>query len=481
MTLVLLILGVAPGGARAAVSDTDVRTSYEKRIAGAAEIGGGIDISGDRTTHLLLGNRAARPKGREAAGAVFAVEVSIEQRRIHLRDRSFQGFVVAGAAAGDGLSSACAADVNGDGIGDVIAGAGGADTPNGADSGAAYVVFGDDAGTDVDLADFHEDDQGGRGFRVDGGAPSDRAGADVGCVGDVNGDGLGDFVVAAPAAGSSYVVFGKSDPERVDLMRFDLNTQGPSGFRIDTSISRPRGAYAVAGGGDTNGDGRPDVLVGVVDRPEQSTGIVYVVFGKADPAPVEADGPDAVADAYGYTIHGQGSGWMTGAALASVGDANGDGLDDVVIGASRRTSYQRAGRAYVVFGAEEAEDVFLGDLGERGFMMVGGPGRDATGSSVSSVGDVDGDGLDDVVVGAPLTRVRAARGAGAAYVVFGSRRTATVALRDLGRRGYRLVGNSARENIGGSVGAYSPRGRTRVVVGGYRRSTTYVVKARAPR
>lgn len=453
--------------------DVHVAVSSKSRVLGAAEVGGGGDFTGGGRPYLLLGASRADPQGRDAAGAVFAVVA--DRARVDLRSGPFSGFEVAGASAGDGLSAACAADVDGDGIDDVVTGAGGAETANGTDSGAAYVIFGRADEADTDLADFAADAQGDRGFRIDGGAPGDHAGADVGCLDDVNGDGRADVAVGAPRAGATYVVFGKSDSAPVDLSLFDSNLHGAAGFRVTTQAVNQRSSYAVAGVGDTNGDGRSDVVVGVVKRPDEWTGVAYVVFGKTDPAPVDTTGPDAVFEGRGYTIHGQARGWMTGGAVASAGDANGDGLHDVLIGAPARRSPNTAGRAYVVFGAEEADDVFLGDLGDRGFKMVGGPGRDAAGGSVASAGDIDRDGFGDVLVGAPLTDVRAQAGAGAVYVVFGSRRSATVALRRPGSRAYRIVGGAAHQSLGGSVGSF---GGTRLLMSSYRTSTTFVVSGR---
>src|SRR5262249_47926244 len=126
------------------------------------------------------------------------------------------GFRISGAAAGDrsGFSVASAGDVNGDGFADLIVGAYGAD-PNGAYSGASYVVLGKASGfsADIDLSSL----DGSNGFRLSGGAAGDFSGWSVASAGDVNGDGFADLVVGASGAdpngsnsGASYVVFGKA-------------------------------------------------------------------------------------------------------------------------------------------------------------------------------------------------------------------------------------------------------------------------------
>lgn len=459
----------------AATPDVDLRKTYVAKLTGAGGGGGGGDFDGDGRSDVVTSDGRADPAGRENAGVAY---VALGVRRgspVDLRKGEHRGFRILGAAANDNLSGACVVgDLNADGRDDLVLGAQGADTPNGSYSGAVYAVFGSADPVDVDLADFHDQGQGDRGFRVDGGGEFDLAGVDLACLGDVNLDGRGDFVVGAPFAGASYVVFGKADAAPVDLRRFDLNLQGTSGFRIDTPVPEFNDGYSVGGAGDTNGDGRPDVLVGVIESPHESPGAAYVVFGKSDAAPVDVtDG-----NGWGYRIQGARKGDSAGWAVAGAGDFDGDGLDDVLVGA-RRVYRGLPGRAYVVFGSENPSDVALADLGRRGVAITGGPNRDAAGSALAPAGDVDGDGYDDVLVGAPWAHGRR-RFVGAAYLVRGGSSTRGVSLRDLGRRGYGIYGERPGDEIGGSVAAYvgEASGAIRFLVGGYRHRKTYVVRPR---
>lgn len=451
----------------------DLRQRYLAKLVGAGGGGGGGDFDGDGKSDVVTSDGRADPAGREDAGVAY---VALGVRRgspVDLRKGEHRGFRVLGAAANDNLSGACVVgDLNADGRDDLVLGAQGADTPNGSYSGAVYVVFGSADPVDVDLADFHDQRQGDRGFRVDGGGEFDLAGADLACLGDVNLDGRGDFVVGAPLAGSSYVVFGKADAAPVDLRRFDLNIQGTSGFRIDTPAPEFNDGYSVGGAGDTNGDGRADVLVGVIERTHKSPGTAYVVFGKSDPAPVDvSDG-----NAWGYRIVGARSGDAAAEAVAGAGDFNGDGLDDVIVGA-HRIYRGRPGRAYVVFGSESASDADLGDLGNRGVAIRGGPNRDSAGSAVAPAGDVDGDGFADVLVGVPWSRY-AGRNGGAAYLVRGARGGRAVSLRDLGNRGYAIYAARRADEAGSAVASYVDErsGKLRFLIGAFRHPKTYVVR-----
>ena len=130
------------------------------------------------------------------------------------------GFRLDGVAVNDysGISVSAAGDINGDGIGDLIVGAWGAD-PNGSYSGSSYVVFGQSTPFAATLA--LSSLTGSNGFRLDGVAASDFSGRSVSAAGDINGDGIGDLIVGAfgadpngnTSSGSSYVVFGRNtDP-----------------------------------------------------------------------------------------------------------------------------------------------------------------------------------------------------------------------------------------------------------------------------
>jgi FG-GAP repeat len=260
-------------------------------LAGFSVAGAG-DVNGDARADLLVGARFAGNHARAASGSAYVVFGTRRPANVDLATLGPAGFRIDGAVSGDlaGGSVAGAGDLNGDGRGDVLVGARGADNNDRAGSGSAYVVFGKGSPTSVDLAAL-----GHAGFRIDGAAAGNRAGFAVAGAGDVNGDGLADLVVGAhyadnnarEDAGSAYVVFGKGAPANLDLAAL-----GHGGVRIDGAAAGDGVGWSVADAGDVDEDGRAEVLVGAPDADENArdgSGSTYLVFGSASPRTVDLD------------------------------------------------------------------------------------------------------------------------------------------------------------------------------------------------
>ena len=371
---------------------------------------------------------------------------------IDLGDLGSGGFRIDGIDASDyaGRAVSGAGDVNGDGLADLIVGALGAD-PNGDNrAGESYVVFGKTSPNTVDLGNL-----GSGGFRIDGIDTSDFSGFAVSGAGDVNGDGLADLIVGASGAdpngdsdaGESYVVFGKTGTSAVDL-----GNLGSGGFRIDGIDASDLSGRAVSGAGDVNGDGLADLIVGAYladPNGDSYAGESHVVFGKTGSSAVDLGN----LGSGGFRIDGIDAGDYAGRAVSGAGDVNGDGLADLIVGAfgADPNGDGRAGESYVVFGKTGTSVVDLGNLGSGGFRIDGIDASDNAGRAVSGAGDVNGDGLADLIVGAYFADPNGDSGAGESYVVFGKTNTSTVDLGNLGSGGFRINGIDAGDRSGVAV------------------------------
>jgi Ca2+-binding RTX toxin-like protein len=392
------------------------------------------DINGDGINDIIVAAPFADTNGNSSAGQTYVIfggssvgsSGSIDLSTL---DRT-NGFAINGIAPFDfsGLSISDAGDINDDGIDDIIIGARSAD-PNGSESGQSYVIFGGSSvgsGGSVDLSTLN----GSNGFVLNGIAPGDSLGNSVSGAGDINNDGIDDIIIGAPGGfasrGQSYVIFGGSSVGSGGSI--ELSTlNGTSGFALNGIFDPFFGSGAgtsVSGAGDINDDGIDDILIGapLISATIGASGQSYVVFGGSSVGSGGSIELSTLNGTNGFAINGINPRDFSGSSLSNAGDINGDGIDDIIIGAeSARPNGSESGQSYVIFGGSTvgaSGSINLSSLdGTNGLVLNGIPNSNF-GFSVSAAGDINNDGIDDIIVGA--TERNLSREAGQSYVIYGN-------------------------------------------------------------
>jgi hypothetical protein len=341
-------------------------------------VSGAGDVNGDGYADYLVGGSSADNSVFVVYGDASGLGANFSGGTI----ASTKGFKFYSAASQVGIYLSGVGDVNGDGFDDVM-------LASTATSGLTYVVYGGVSNSGV-TTDASGNIPTSAGFKITGSANSD-LGYSVSGAGDVNGDGIADLIFGAMGTNSAYVMYGQAGN------RTNFNLSGgviaaTEGFEIEGAVGSALGR-AVSSAGDVNGDGLADVIVSGEDK------VIYVVYGKTNGLTLNLSSKTIAAEA-GFKITSSQNPSEFGWKVASAGDVNGDGLADILVSSKSTNS------AYVVFGNATGTALVIDGSGNiadgRGFQIKSNSDI-YFGNTVSSAGDVNGDGLSDIIVGTNLT------------------------------------------------------------------------------
>ncbi|MBE9187540.1 FG-GAP repeat protein [Microcoleus sp. LEGE 07076] len=386
------------------------------------------DINGDGIKDFIIGAFGAAVNGQNNAGKTYIVFGTNQGFPTNFNLANLNGnngFAVTGTNTFDyaGLFATGISDINGDRIDDILISAPG---PLGGTPGKSYVIYGRTTGfsPNLNLAEINNNN----GFVING---IDGNSSGTASSGDINGDGIPDLVIGADGgttngginAGKTYVIFGQQGGFSGSVNVPELN--GTTGFFIAGLNAEERSGIALTATGDINGDGNKDIVIGspgATVGEQINAGKTYVVFGKKDAFPVIIN-PAELNGSNGFTIFGFDAEGSAGNAVSYAGDINKDGFDDLLIGASSANSDDKnnAGKTFIVFGKKEFSANFsLAEANGKNALVLNGVETDGlVGTAVSGGGDINGDGIDDIIVGAPGSLFQDSPGK--SYAVFGSR------------------------------------------------------------
>lgn len=407
------------------------RLGHRVRFAG--------DVNGDSIDDLLIGDPFININGVNNVGQIYVIlgTNSGFDSEVYLDSlNGSNGFIITGKAIMDdgyfGFSLDGAGDVNKDGLGDIIVGAYGIGPEPKYYFGESYLIFGQRTfSAELEITEGLEYPVG---FSLPGNQLGQKSGYSVSGLGDFNGDGWDDVAIGAPemdngtkrSLGESYVVFG-GDFESisvVELATMDNNTGLTiMGTHYDflkegKSVSSLLG-FSIGRGGDINDDGFDDIIMGA---PQSS--LSAVVFGGNFPNQHTFDLSDLNVSS-GFWGENHSPNGRTGEFVQGLGDINGGGQDDMLVGAPLQNAndFFSSGVAYILYGESTTSlsSIDLNDLvGENGFILQGDDNFEKLGHSASNAGDINGDGIDDFLVGVP-GKYQTTKGRGEVYVIYGGR------------------------------------------------------------
>ena len=428
---------------------------------------GSGDINNDSFSDLIIG-AYANGYGGGTSGKTYLIYGPVNENNVNISNANASWH---GEAAGDnsGITVAGVGDVNNDGFGDIVIGASSNDD-GGDSSGKIYLIYGPTYDTNINLSNANASWYGESG--------GDFLGWSLSKAGDVNNDGFDDIIVGANGndyarngAGKAYLIYGQDYTGTFNISTANVSWHGEADDKLGDFVSNAD---------DVNNDGFDDILIGAPNNDNGATwtGMIYLVYGPANgvnnnvstandswygentldnacstveiaaAGDVKNDGFDdiligvKVNDDYGnnigkvYLIYGQNynttnvnlstanASWYGEAAVDRLGDAvtgagdfNNDGFDDILI-ASLRNGFggNLAGRIYLIYGPASGKNMNISNV--TNISWYGENQTDGAGKVLSSAGDVDNDGYNDILIASGNDM--GGTGAGKVYLIYGS-------------------------------------------------------------
>jgi len=335
-------------------------------------------------------------------------EISGRGRNLGNVNASFWGEEKADFSGG---SVACAGDVNGDGYDDILVGASYTIYGGSGSECPTYLILGKASGWVMDT-NLSNSDASFRGEDTDHHYACSIAG-----VGDVNGDGYDDILIGRSGnyrsgdreTDQTYLILGKASGWAMDTNLSDSDASFKREDINDDSV------YLVSGAGDVNGEGYDDILIGAENNDDggRNAGQTYLILGKASGWAMDTN-----LSASDASFWGEDTADYSGSSVAGAGDVNGDGYDDILIGAPHNDeSIYNAGQTYLLLGKASGWTMDT-SLSASDTSFLGEDYNYYSGLSITGAGDVNGDGYDDILIGAPFNG-EGIIGAGQTYLILG--------------------------------------------------------------
>lgn len=431
------------------LADYSMMEDYELSYFGHRAVSAG-DVDGDGLDDILVSAMGNTTYG-ELVGRAY---IFLAKNFTGELDADHADYILYGTAPEQraGYSIAALGDVDGDGRADIAVG-----SPTYPDrlavKGQVAIITG------KDLKKYgHSIPLDNASYILLGENHQDGFGASIAGLGDIDGDGRGDFVVGAMTYGSYY---GKIYVFTSSTLKSGESTADIATYSYQGSGSEDRLGLAVANAGDVDGDGLNDIIAGA-QYAESDKGAAYLIYTQDLTA-----SKSSIDDIAAYRFFGSTANHLVGYSVAGAGDVDGDGLDDLLIGSNYSLGSYDYGHAFLVYAQDLKSSTDLELLNDASVVFSCHHSGNWCGFSVAGAGDVDGDGLDDFLIGDPYNSQVISKG-GAAFLFLGASLSSKITSIEPDDADYQFYGekkSSAAGNWVATAGDINADGLSDIIIG----------------